>query len=330
MYRTFRIPKRSGGFRTIEAPNAELKLKQTELLNKLYKKIPVSPFCYGGVKNRNIVTNAMHHVKQTAVGSVDISNCFPSVTKQSFIKACNQDKIFENEPDLFKQVLDLCFYNDHLPQGAPTSPYLLNIFLRKFDWHMGSYCTKRKFTYTRYFDDITISYNKENTGYSSKFLYTVLTKIVPYYLERYHLHINPKKTRIIHRGRRQTVCGIVVNEKVNLNRRWRKNLRAEIFQSKNKKSNVTKGKEAYLHMTKMQYDLLNNQEFFLYKIYQYILEKEITGDMTLESRISSLMRIFSYYTKDELQKLARSIKRKKNEDVSIVLTKNTWTLILGV
>jgi len=239
-YDVFKIPKRKGGFRTIEAPKDYLKEKQEDILERLYQKVPVSPFCHGGVPFRSIVTNAYSHVKQDVVASVDIVNFFPNTSKQLVMERLR--KLTDDE-NLIKDVENYCFLEDRLPQGAPTSPYLANIALIDFDWFMARFCCVRGIQYTRYFDDITISGKKSLIRIIGAIIRTVIPEMI-YRYGRYKVH----KEKIITAGRKM-VCGVVVNEKLNVPRKYRRRLRAEIHQ-KGLNNATTLGKYNFVRMVR--------------------------------------------------------------------------------
>ena len=239
-YTIYKIPKRNGGYRIIEAPNPELKKKQEEILLELYKQVPVSPFCHGGVPFRSIVTNAFSHVKQDIVASVDIVDFFPSIFK---LFVTSKLKKLTNNTQLIEDVDRYCFLNGRLPQGAPTSPYLANIALIDFDWQLASFCCNQGIQYTRYFDDITIS----GPRHLHKLIAVIIRKVIPYMLD-YKFNFKTHKTKIISGGRK-LVCGVVVNEKLNVPRAYRRKLRAEIHQ-KGLTNSVTIGKYNYVEMVR--------------------------------------------------------------------------------
>lgn len=241
MYKTFKIPKRSGGYRIIESPDDEIKKQQNLLLEKLYKNAKVSPFCHGGVPNRSIATNARMHVNKSIVGSIDIENFFTSIKKKEFdLQATHVPN------DIREEIINLCFYKDHLPQGAPTSPYVANIFLYDYDWQCAWFCAQRGLEYSRYFDDITIS--SPDMQCSTKQIYVLLTQVIGCkMLNPYKLVINQKKTRIVTKKQNQKVCGVTVNEKLNVNRRYRNWLRSAMHHEKDFGfSDSTKGKISFV------------------------------------------------------------------------------------
>lgn len=272
-YTIFRIPKRKGGERIIEAPDAILKAKQQELIPILQKTFKVSPFAHAFQPYKNIVTMAMPHVGKKWVGCVDVEDFFPSIQyvrlmevaacKDNKLQKSNNYRLYNDGNEQLKRefcashsIINTCF-NDfedtkllRLPQGAPTSPLLSNIFMCNIDWKMAWKCFTYQCDYSRYADDLVVSGDsKKDVLKSLQYAEKLLNKI--------GLKVNHKKTKIMHRSKRQLVCGIVVNEKLNIPRKYRKNLRAEIHQQKLKGEelrNDTKGKIAFQDM------VLNNKK----------------------------------------------------------------------
>ena len=83
-------------------------------------------------------------------------------------------------------------------------------------------CARNDWSYTRYCDDITISGQGRMDG-----LADVISKIV----EDEGFRLNVRKTRVLHRNGRQTVTGLVVNDKMNICRHRRKIWRAIFHQA---------------------------------------------------------------------------------------------------
>ncbi|MFQ5330383.1 MAG: reverse transcriptase family protein [Thermodesulfobacteriota bacterium] len=246
-YQVFRIPKRSGGTRSIEAPNAGLKRYQQERLRFLSKNIRVSPFAHAFQIYKNTATAAMPHVGKEWVACMDIKDFFPSVTERillRYVRTKTRNRIYP--PDLLHLVFD---FDDgkgvRLPQGAPTSPFLANAALLSLDWYIARQAAASDCAYTRYADDLVFSgANKDDLA---KIMTMAAGRLIGMGFK-----INRKKTRYMHRSRRQMVCGVVVNEKLNLPRRWRKNLRAEKYQ-KELAGHIpltTKGRLAYEEMVR--------------------------------------------------------------------------------
>lgn len=222
-YNIFKIPKRDGKFRTIEEPCYELKLRQNRLLIELESSLWISQHAHAFIAGKSIVTMAEPHINKEFVACCDIKDFFPSITAEKLIRLT---------PRVTHAHADIVTYDfgdgkdKRLPQGAPTSPILSNAFLYHMDIHMNSRATYYDCFYTRYADDLVFSGNTKQKmigllGYAKDML-----------KNEYQLELNNKKTRIMHRSQRQMVCGVVVNEKLNIPKEKRKNLRAEIYQQR--------------------------------------------------------------------------------------------------
>ena len=112
----------------------------------------------------------------------------------------------------------------HLPQGAPTSPAITNLICRRLDRRMLGACKKLGFTFTRYADDLTFSSPKGDAPAGE------LLGRVRHIVETEGFEIHHKKTRILRKGRRLEVTGLVVNEKPAVPRATLRKFRALLFQ----------------------------------------------------------------------------------------------------
>jgi hypothetical protein len=111
-----------------------------------------------------------------------------------------------------------------LPQGAPTSPVFSNIICQKLDRRLSGVAKKFHLNYTRYADDITFSSMHNVYQESSEFL-KELTRII----KDQNFDIKESKTRLQKTGYRQEVTGIVVNDKVNVRKRYVKQIRMWLY-----------------------------------------------------------------------------------------------------
>lgn len=75
-YHEFTIPKRSGGQRTIHAPDPKLKAAQKAILRRLLARLRVHTAACGFERGRSIVANALPHVNQALVVRMDIKEYF--------------------------------------------------------------------------------------------------------------------------------------------------------------------------------------------------------------------------------------------------------------
>lgn len=219
MYRTYRLPKKAGGFRIVTVPDRNLKRLQRRLLDAGFNNVPLSTATHGFRKKRSILTNAVPHVGKKMVCNVDIDSFFPNTKYDQILRACRRlagGNISERAAHF---VADLCSYNGALPTGAPTSPAISNIILSTIDEVLIKTTQRFGICYTRYADDLTFSGHGDTH------------RILPFVerlLEEKGYHLDPDKINLFRKGRRQSVTGLVVNEKPNLPRRVRKQLRAAV------------------------------------------------------------------------------------------------------
>lgn len=92
-YTVHKIPKKSGGMRTIEAPSPLLKRVQRAILDAwLYPFFPISLFATGFVPHRGIKINAERHFREECknhqvVLKMDMHNFFPSIHLEVILEA---------------------------------------------------------------------------------------------------------------------------------------------------------------------------------------------------------------------------------------------------
>lgn len=215
-YRTFYIKKRNGKLRRIDEPLPDLKKVQSWILQNILYNVPCSKFAKAYIPHTSIKDNARFHRKQQVVMAVDVKNFFPSI-KSGYILAVFLSLGYSMPTSVI--LTRLCCLRECLPQGAPTSAYLSNLVMRKFDDNVSTYCTKNKIRYTRYADDLT---------FSGDFDIASVLYYVDKELKYIKLRRNPQKLKIMRSGDRQTTTGIVVNEKQQLPREYRMKIRQEV------------------------------------------------------------------------------------------------------
>lgn len=220
-YRVFSIGKRGGGERTISSPRLFLKVVQYWLVDYMLYRLPQHPSTHAYQTGRSIITNASQHVGQAYVGNVDIKDFFPSIRPAAIAKLLTERGCGPRLSDFVSRVTSL---HGGLPQGAPTSPLLSNAVLFHVDEFMAAYCEERHATYTRYADDITISAGTRATVLDA-------FAVLRLQLGDTGLQLNKAKTRIASRGGQQRVTGVVVNDKVQPPREFRRRVRAIFHRS---------------------------------------------------------------------------------------------------
>lgn len=111
-----------------------------------------------------------------------------------------------------------------LPQGAPTSPVISNIICKRLDYLLSAVAKRFGLKYSRYADDITFSSMHNVYQPESDFL-----KELHRIITQQGFHINEKKTRLQKDGHRKAVTGLLVNEKLNVQKRFIKQLRMWLY-----------------------------------------------------------------------------------------------------
>lgn len=215
-YRTFTIPKQSGGERRIDAPRVFLKSIQQWISDVFAARIPIHSASHAYQFGKSILTNAQPHLCAKYVAGIDIRDFFGSVTKGRIFDLFRRSGY---GPNLSETLATLCTFRGVLPQGAPTSPALSNAYLFHFDDHLNGLATQNGLKYTRYADDMTIS----GPDKSQIIEFIAVARSM---LTHYDLELSEKKTRIVSQRSQQRVTGIVVNQFGYPPRRLRRNLRA--------------------------------------------------------------------------------------------------------
>lgn len=233
-YQSFTIKKKSGANRTIHAPVKGLKSILRSLNFVLQCVYEPHEAATGFVLEKSIVDNAKKHVGHHYVLNMDLKDFFHTFdrnrVKMGFIYEpfnLNGDK----EPLAFL-LASLCTHpfeidgevKTVLPQGSPTSPTLTNILCKKLDRRLTGLANRFGATYTRYADDITFS--SPHNIYTDEAFNKELMRIIE---EDQKLVINPKKTRLQKAGYRQEATGLIVNDKVNVRRRYVKQIRMWLY-----------------------------------------------------------------------------------------------------
>ncbi|KPN94550.1 retron St85 family RNA-directed DNA polymerase [Lysinibacillus sp. ZYM-1] len=217
-YNTIEIPKNNGkGTRTLSIPSLDLKYVQRWILDNILYKIEVSEYANGFVKGKSVVTNANYHVKQEYVLKMDIKDFFPTITAGRVFGLFMSIGYSSNVAIV---LTNLCTYNNSIPQGAPTSPYISNLICRNLDLRLSLLCNKRNIKFSRYADDITIS-----GGRKVKKTIPFIRKII----NEEGFIVNQEKTKLLYKSGRQQVTGIVVNDKLSIAKEILRKLRQDIY-----------------------------------------------------------------------------------------------------
>lgn len=246
-YQSFTIRKKSGGERLIHAPVKGLKSILRPLNLVLQCIHQPHKAATGFVLEKSIVDNARRHVGQNYVFNLDLKDFFHSFDRNRvklgfMFSPFNLNGI--KEPLAFL-LASLCThpFEIHgetkivLPQGSPTSPTITNILCQNLDRRLTGLANRFGAVYTRYADDITFSSNHDI--YSLKDFNEELHRIIAednvFKKKNSHVEIGPqlkindKKTRLQKSCYKQEATGLIINEKVNVHRRYVKQIRMWLY-----------------------------------------------------------------------------------------------------
>lgn len=275
LYKSFNISKKSGGYRQINAPQNDLKQIQKKLEVALYnyerqlaqeKGVNLN-ISHAFKKGKSFITNARIHRNKRLVINVDLENFFDSFhfgrVRGYFMKNRN----YQLSEEVATTISQIVCFNGKLPQGAPTSPVITNMICNIFDMRLLRLAKKYKLDYTRYADDLSFSTNARSfLAVQKQFFEELSVEIV-----RAGFSINDKKTKIQYKDSHQEVTGIVVNKKLNVDRKYYKETRAMADR--------------------------------LYKTGEYTIDGENKGTINqLEGRLSFINQLDKYNNKMEMTK----------------------------
>ncbi len=217
-YHNVYIPKSDGSKRKLSVPDLILKKVQKSIADNILIQYPISRYAKAYKIGSSVQQNARPHVGKKKILKLDIEGFFDHIL-YSQVKDIVFCKEKYSEPIRILLTM-LCYYKDALPQGAPTSPAITNIMMYDFDETVGAFCHEKNIAYTRYCDDMTFSGDfdeREVIGFVKNELYKL------------GLFLKNRKTAVVPATKRQYVTGIVVNEKMNLTKEYKKKIRQEMY-----------------------------------------------------------------------------------------------------
>jgi hypothetical protein len=303
-YYSFDIPKKSGGTRTINAPNEKLKLLQKKISNLLYecyKQISEDnknrpKMSYGFQKELTIFENCSNHKKRRYVFNIDLKDFFPSINfgrvRGFFIK----DRAFGLHEKIATLIAQTVCFKNELPQGAPTSPIISNLLAQILDVRILKLTRMVGVRYTRYADDLTFSTN--NKVFPKEIAYQDnnnwnLGNSLREIIEKAGYEVNENKTNMQYRTSRQTCVGLTVNKKVNIKQEYYRKARAmcnNLF--RNQMFYITENDKEKQDNTLPQ---LNGILNFIYTIKRKYDRRNMTDRMGKPDAITKLYRKFLLY-----------------------------------
>ncbi|KQV77557.1 hypothetical protein ASC64_01560 [Nocardioides sp. Root122] len=240
-YRVSHRVAASGAIRVLEAPKPRLKAVQRQLLHDVAALVPPHDAARGFRPGGSVRSYAAPHADRPVVLRLDLEAFFASVTVSRVYgiwrTAGYPEAVAHCLAGLVTSVLPLSQWRavpapaddglldahwrlgrrlaaPHLPQGAPTSPAMANLAAYRLDVRLTALARSWGGRYTRYADDLAFSGDRGwGTGTSR------LLDAVELIVRDEGFRLNARKTGVMPHAGRQTLGGLVVNERPKVARR---------------------------------------------------------------------------------------------------------------
>ncbi len=229
------LAKQFGSIRLIEAPKSRLKELQRKILREILEVMPAHPAAHGFLKGHSIKTFAAPHVGRRVVLRMDLRDFFPSISGprvQALFRAAGYPESVADllggistnsapkglwnmigagiDTKMIREAQDL-YSRPHLPQGSPASPALANLCAYRMDCRLSGLARSAGAVYTRYADDLAFSGDEDFEACVERLSIHAAAMLLE---EGFSVH--HRKTRIMRRGVRQYLAGLVTNERINV------------------------------------------------------------------------------------------------------------------
>jgi len=247
-YRVSHRVASSGAIRVLEAPKPRLKAIQRRLLHEVAALVPPHDAARGFRPGGSVRSYAAPHAGRRIVLRLDLESFFASVSVSRVYgiwrTAGYPEPVAHCLAGLVTCVLPRSAWRavptpaddtmldahwrlgrrlavPHLPQGAPTSPAMANLAAFRMDVRLTALAASWGGRYTRYADDLAFS-GEAGWGTGTSRLLDAVEAVV----RDEGFRLNPRKTGVMPRAGRQTLGGLVVNDRPRVARHQVDTLRA--------------------------------------------------------------------------------------------------------
>jgi len=219
LYQSFdrRALRGKGKWRHIDNPFPDLKRIQSAILKKVLYSVKWPTPMKGAVPRVSILDNAHVHCNQPVVVTLDFKSCFPNTTHEMVYQALRSNLGCSSQiANLLTKLMTL---RRQVPQGAPTSPAVVNLTLLGLCGDLEEIALRHDLKFTIWIDDITISGLLAETAIGE-----VINAI-----HRHGHSVSSDKLKVQWRTYRQVVTGVVVNRFPSSAHDRREDIRAQIL-----------------------------------------------------------------------------------------------------
>ena len=188
-------------WRHIDNPSGELRRIQRLISRRILRHVPLPETLVGCVHGRSPTDHAKPHAGKSLVFTADIKDCFPSINAAKVKRAIKSS--LRASDAVATLLTGLTVLDDHLPQGASTSPAIANLVLLPLHYDMQRIAERHALDITFYVDDIAASGDHVRDA---------IGEIVSA-VQRNGFRLANSKSTVLPRHDTQPVVGIQVNRK---------------------------------------------------------------------------------------------------------------------
>ncbi|HEV7427835.1 MAG TPA: reverse transcriptase family protein [Thermoanaerobaculia bacterium] len=214
--------RRRGKVRRIDRPIEPLLSFQRLIYRRLLRDFQFSSTVHAGVLGRSIFTAVAPHVRRPVVVTADLADFYPSITQSNIFHIWRDTLGYGREAA--KLLAQLTSFRGILPQGAPTSLALANIFMVPADLAIALQLSLIgvDVRLSRWVDDIIVS----GSLAEPHLVFSIVADAVrPLGLR---LHRKKSKRHVMLRCTPQTALGLRLNNGITVPRERRAKLRAAV------------------------------------------------------------------------------------------------------
>lgn len=214
--------RRRGKVRRIDRPIEPLLSFQRLIYRRLLRDFQFSSTVHAGVPGKSIFTAVAPHVRRAVVVTADLADFYPSITQSDIFHVWRDTLGYGREAA--KLLAQLTSFRGILPQGAPTSLALANIFMVPADLAIALRLSliDGDVRLSRWVDDIIVSGSLPQPH----LVFSIVADAVrPLGLR---LHRKKSKRRVMFRCTPQTALGLRLNNGITVPRERRAKLRAAV------------------------------------------------------------------------------------------------------
>ncbi|HFN7948060.1 TPA: reverse transcriptase family protein, partial [Escherichia coli] len=182
----------------------------------------------GGRKGVSYIDDCISHRNKSIIIQEDMKDFFPSIKEELIAKAFQYYMNFS--PEVSSLIANLSTLEGSLVQGTKLSTDIANLIFLEEEALISEEVRKLGGNYTRYVDDITISFE---SGVNNEDISKIKTMILSMVLKS-GIRLNRKKSKILRNGQSKIVHGVKVIKELRPTQKRKDNIRMCLFNLKKK------------------------------------------------------------------------------------------------